>query len=56
MLPGATGRKASTAASIRSPEGLAAWRDEGVDEVMCRQEPASLDLVERIARAAQLRG
>ena len=35
-------------------EGLAAWRDEGVDEVMCRQEPASPDLVERIARAAQL--
>jgi len=34
-------------------EGLAAWRDEGVDEVMCRQEPASADLVERIARAAE---
>ena len=33
--------------------GLAAWRDEGVAEVMCRQEPASVDLVERIARAAE---
>ena len=33
--------------------GLAAWRGEGVDEVMCRQEPASPGLVERIARAAE---
>lgn len=33
--------------------GLAAWRDEGVAEVMCRQEPASVGLVERIARAAE---
>ena len=33
-------------------EALAAWHSEGVDEVMCRLEPPSLDLVEVIADAA----
>lgn len=38
-------------------EGLSAWRDEGVAEVMCRLEPPSLGVIESIAgAAAQLRG
>jgi len=34
-------------------EGLAKWRDEGVTEVMCAMQPASVELVERITRAAE---
>lgn len=34
-------------------DGLRAWRDEGVTEVMCRMEPPSVELVERIMEAAQ---
>ena len=33
--------------------GLEAWRAEGVDEVMCRLEPPSLELVDEITRAAR---
>jgi alkanesulfonate monooxygenase SsuD/methylene tetrahydromethanopterin reductase-like flavin-dependent oxidoreductase (luciferase family) len=33
-------------------QGLAAWQAEGVAEVMCRLEPASVSVVERIAQAA----
>jgi alkanesulfonate monooxygenase SsuD/methylene tetrahydromethanopterin reductase-like flavin-dependent oxidoreductase (luciferase family) len=33
-------------------EALAAWHAEGVDEVMCRMEPPSTDMVEVIADAA----
>ena len=33
-------------------DAFAAWRDEGVDEVMCRLEPPSTDVVETIVRAA----
>lgn len=33
-------------------DGFAAWRDEGVAEVMCRLEPPSLQIVEAIADAA----
>jgi alkanesulfonate monooxygenase SsuD/methylene tetrahydromethanopterin reductase-like flavin-dependent oxidoreductase (luciferase family) len=37
-------------------EALAAWRDEGVDEVMCRMEPPSVEMVQEIAEAtAKLR-
>jgi alkanesulfonate monooxygenase SsuD/methylene tetrahydromethanopterin reductase-like flavin-dependent oxidoreductase (luciferase family) len=35
------------------PECLAAWRDEGVTEVMCAMQPPSVELVERITEAAQ---
>jgi alkanesulfonate monooxygenase SsuD/methylene tetrahydromethanopterin reductase-like flavin-dependent oxidoreductase (luciferase family) len=35
-------------------EGLNAWREEGVDEVQCRMEPASVELVQRITDAARL--
>src|SRR5512141_1130570 len=34
-------------------QALRAWRDEGVTEVMCRMEPASVGLAEEICRAAQ---
>lgn len=34
-------------------DGLGKWRDEGVTEVMCRMEPPSVPMVERIMRAAQ---
>jgi alkanesulfonate monooxygenase SsuD/methylene tetrahydromethanopterin reductase-like flavin-dependent oxidoreductase (luciferase family) len=34
-------------------EGLNAWREEGVDEVMCRMEPPSVELVSLITRAAE---
>ncbi len=34
-------------------EGLHAWKEEGVTEVMCRMEPSSVELVERIMDAAQ---
>ena len=33
--------------------GLRAWKDEGVTEVMCRMDPPSVALVERIMEAAQ---
>jgi alkanesulfonate monooxygenase SsuD/methylene tetrahydromethanopterin reductase-like flavin-dependent oxidoreductase (luciferase family) len=33
---------------------LAAWRDEGVDEVMCRPEPATPEMYELVASAAEL--
>ncbi len=32
-------------------EGFAAWRDEGVDEIMCRLEPPSVGMIETIADA-----
>ena len=41
------GRAADIAAALR------AWREEGVAEVMCRMEPASVGLAEEICRAAQ---
>ena len=34
-------------------DGLGKWRDEGVTEVMCRMEPPSVELVERITEAAR---
>jgi alkanesulfonate monooxygenase SsuD/methylene tetrahydromethanopterin reductase-like flavin-dependent oxidoreductase (luciferase family) len=34
-------------------EALRAWRDEGVTEVMCRMEPASIALAGEISRAAE---
>jgi len=34
-------------------EGLNAWREEGVDEVMCAMQPPSVELVETILRAAE---
>jgi alkanesulfonate monooxygenase SsuD/methylene tetrahydromethanopterin reductase-like flavin-dependent oxidoreductase (luciferase family) len=34
-------------------EAFEAWHDEGVDEVMCRLEPPSTDVVEVIAEAAE---
>jgi alkanesulfonate monooxygenase SsuD/methylene tetrahydromethanopterin reductase-like flavin-dependent oxidoreductase (luciferase family) len=37
-------------------DGLRAWRDDGVTEVMCRMEPPSVALVERVMEAyAQIR-
>jgi alkanesulfonate monooxygenase SsuD/methylene tetrahydromethanopterin reductase-like flavin-dependent oxidoreductase (luciferase family) len=42
------GRVANIAAALR------AWRDEGVAEVMCRMEPASVSLAEEICRAAEM--
>jgi len=41
------GRAADIAAALR------AWREEGVAEVMCRMEPASVGLADEICRAAQ---
>ncbi len=35
-------------------QAFAAWREEGVDEVMCRLEPPSAGVVEVIADAAQM--
>jgi alkanesulfonate monooxygenase SsuD/methylene tetrahydromethanopterin reductase-like flavin-dependent oxidoreductase (luciferase family) len=35
-------------------EGLAAWRDEGVAEVMCRVDPSTPTMVERLARATEI--
>lgn len=35
-------------------DGLAAWRGEGVAEVMCRLDPSTPQMVERLARAAEL--
>jgi alkanesulfonate monooxygenase SsuD/methylene tetrahydromethanopterin reductase-like flavin-dependent oxidoreductase (luciferase family) len=41
-----------------SPEQIAdafnAWREEGVDEVMCRIDPATPQMVERVARAKDI--
>ena len=37
-------------------EGFAAWRDKGVAEIICRLDPASPAMVERIVRAAELLG
>ncbi|CAN5816717.1 hypothetical protein BH24CHL6_BH24CHL6_17130 [soil metagenome] len=34
-------------------EGLAAWQEQGVAEVMCRLDPATAQMVERVARAAE---
>ena len=34
-------------------EGLAAWRDEGVTEVMCTMQPPSVATVEQVMRAAR---
>jgi alkanesulfonate monooxygenase SsuD/methylene tetrahydromethanopterin reductase-like flavin-dependent oxidoreductase (luciferase family) len=34
-------------------DGLRAWRDEGVAEVMCRMDPPTVELVERIMEAAE---
>jgi alkanesulfonate monooxygenase SsuD/methylene tetrahydromethanopterin reductase-like flavin-dependent oxidoreductase (luciferase family) len=34
-------------------DGLRKWRDEGVTEVMCRMEPPSVAMVERITEAAR---
>ncbi len=34
-------------------DGLAAWREEGVAEVMCRLEPSSPEMVERVIRVAE---
>jgi alkanesulfonate monooxygenase SsuD/methylene tetrahydromethanopterin reductase-like flavin-dependent oxidoreductase (luciferase family) len=33
-------------------DGLGKWRDEGVEEVICRLEPPSVELVNRIMKAA----
>jgi hypothetical protein len=35
-------------------ESLAAWREEGVAEVMCRPEPSTPQMVELIAAAAEI--
>jgi len=35
-------------------EGFRAWQAEGVAEVICRLHPSTPDMVERVARAAQL--
>jgi alkanesulfonate monooxygenase SsuD/methylene tetrahydromethanopterin reductase-like flavin-dependent oxidoreductase (luciferase family) len=35
-------------------EGLGAWRDEGVDEVMCRLEPPSAEMIETIGQAVSM--
>ena len=37
-------------------DGLSAWQDEGVAEVMCGLEPSTVAMVERVARAAELLG
>lgn len=43
------------AGSVESiADALNAWRAEGVDEVMCRMEPPSLELAATIARAAKV--
>ena len=34
-------------------DGLGKWREEGVTEVMCAMQPASVELVEKITRAAE---
>ena len=34
--------------------GFAAWRDQGVADIICRLDPASPEMVERIVRAAEL--
>lgn len=34
-------------------DGLARWRDEGIDEVICRMEPPSVELVNTIMEAAR---
>ncbi len=34
-------------------DGLAAWREQGVAEVMCNLRPATPEMVERVARAAE---
>jgi alkanesulfonate monooxygenase SsuD/methylene tetrahydromethanopterin reductase-like flavin-dependent oxidoreductase (luciferase family) len=34
-------------------EGFAAWREQGVAEVMCSLRPATPEMVERVARAAE---
>jgi alkanesulfonate monooxygenase SsuD/methylene tetrahydromethanopterin reductase-like flavin-dependent oxidoreductase (luciferase family) len=34
-------------------EGLLAWQEEGVSEVMCRLEPSTPEMVEGVARAAE---
>ena len=34
-------------------DGLGKWRDEGVTEVMCRMEPPSVELVQRITESAK---
>jgi alkanesulfonate monooxygenase SsuD/methylene tetrahydromethanopterin reductase-like flavin-dependent oxidoreductase (luciferase family) len=34
-------------------EGLKAWRDEGVTEIMCAMQPPSLELVDKITEAAK---
>jgi alkanesulfonate monooxygenase SsuD/methylene tetrahydromethanopterin reductase-like flavin-dependent oxidoreductase (luciferase family) len=34
-------------------EGLHAWQEEGVTEVMCRMDPPTVELVERVMEAAQ---
>ena len=33
-------------------EALKAWSDEGVDEVVCAMQPASVEMVERILEGA----
>ena len=38
----------------RVADGLNAWREQGVQEVMCRIDPATPQMVERIARAKDL--
>jgi alkanesulfonate monooxygenase SsuD/methylene tetrahydromethanopterin reductase-like flavin-dependent oxidoreductase (luciferase family) len=35
-------------------EGLRAWQDEGAAEVMCRLDPSTPEMVERVAHAADL--
>ncbi len=35
-------------------EAFVAWREEGVDEVMCRMDQPSADMVEMVAYAAQM--
>jgi alkanesulfonate monooxygenase SsuD/methylene tetrahydromethanopterin reductase-like flavin-dependent oxidoreductase (luciferase family) len=35
-------------------DGLAAWREQGVAEVMCSLRPATPEMVERVARAAEM--
>jgi alkanesulfonate monooxygenase SsuD/methylene tetrahydromethanopterin reductase-like flavin-dependent oxidoreductase (luciferase family) len=47
-------RPALTGSPEQIAEGLAKWRGEGVAEVMCRIDPATPQMVERLARAKEL--
>ena len=52
----ATGRTDSflTGSAEALADALALWRDEGVDEVICRPEPSTPEMYELIVRAAEM--